>query len=396
MVNIEKRFIQVKEFLERHENLLQTEVLENNINSLNTYIPWSKELLNLSIENQINCEFELETSYLKNTEFINFISSIKDLIKIPKAQLSQLEIPAYLTRKLSKKKTHELKQIKYLVDNLNFNQIIDIGGGAGHLASYLICDNEKKAISFDLEEKYQIIGKEKLKRYAPEILKRLDFKTQKIDENTKLPQIQKSLTIGLHACGDLSSILLKNSIDKEREILSLGCCYHKCTKQYLNLSQIAQNKPLHLSFHSLTMAAKTFKTLDREQFERRQRVKDFRYAIHLFATRELGLDFQTLGNAKPHDYQGRFSKYAHKYLPVTQKYSEDILNNKFKEYQEEVRLIQTLGSIRSMLSRLVELYIILDRALFLQERGKRVEVLELFETTISPRNLAIISSGLKK
>ena len=144
------------------------------------------------------------------------------------------------------------------------------------------------------------------------------------------------------------------------------------------------------------MAAKTFKTLDREQFERRQKVKDFRYAIHLFATRELGLDFQTLGNAKPHDYQGRFSKYAHKYLPVTQKYSEDILNNKFKEYQEEVRLIQALGSIRSMLSRLVELYIILDRALFLQEREKRVEVLELFETTISPRNLAIISSGLKK
>jgi len=45
---------------------------------------------------------------------------------------------------------------------------------------------------------------------------------------------------------------------------------------------------------------------------------------------------------------------------------------------------------RSMLGRPLEIFIALDRATYLQKRGYDAQVVELFPTTDSPRNLAVI------
>jgi hypothetical protein len=46
---------------------------------------------------------------------------------------------------------------------------------------------------------------------------------------------------------------------------------------------------------------------------------------------------------------------------------------------------------RSMLGRALEIFIALDRALYLQQHGYRVHILELFPAAVSPRNLAVVA-----
>jgi hypothetical protein len=44
-----------------------------------------------------------------------------------------------------------------------------------------------------------------------------------------------------------------------------------------------------------------------------------------------------------------------------------------------------------MLARVLEVHILLDRAAYLEQHGLSVEVGELFPTTVSARNLALVA-----
>ncbi|HEY5241490.1 MAG TPA: methyltransferase, partial [Polyangiaceae bacterium] len=46
---------------------------------------------------------------------------------------------------------------------------------------------------------------------------------------------------------------------------------------------------------------------------------------------------------------------------------------------------------RAMLARVLEVYVLLDRAVFLEKHGFAVEVGELFPVTVSARNLALVA-----
>ena len=50
------------------------------------------------------------------------------------------------------------------------------------------------------------------------------------------------------------------------------------------------------------------------------------------------------------------------------------------------------GLIRNAFGRLLELYIQLDRVIFLEENNYNAELLEVFEEPVSPRNIAIVAT----
>ena len=49
--------------------------------------------------------------------------------------------------------------------------------------------------------------------------------------------------------------------------------------------------------------------------------------------------------------------------------------------------------IRGLLGRVIETYLVLDRAVSLEEQGHKVDVIEIFDRKLSPRNLLIKSSS---
>ncbi|XP_077244613.1 S-adenosyl-L-methionine-dependent methyltransferases superfamily protein isoform X2 [Tasmannia lanceolata] len=87
-----------------------------------------------------------------------------------------------------------------------------------------------------------------------------------------------------------------------------------------------------------------------------------------------------------------FSKSGLRRLGLSPSHEVDFLGL-WKEFQPFSELVGPYWSIRAALGPLVETFLLLDRLLFLQEQGSSVEavMLPLFDSTLSPRNVAIIA-----
>lgn len=395
-MNLEKRFIEIKQFLNLHWKLVEREVLDQFPFDKNPYLEWVDELQSLPKIKVLELENSRTPKDISSKSYTSFLEKVNELCSLEKTKNYKTNIPNLLKKKVSKKKQHEITQIKSLLERSQAENLIDIGSGAGHLSSVLLYENDKKSLCVDQQQEFQQIGKKKLERDAPDIYKRINFKNAKITKNFTIPQLPNALLIGLHTCGNLSVDLILAFANKPtEEFLNYGCCYHKLDDDYFNISQLSKENKLCLSNHALTMAAKSYKDLSLDDFNFRNKVKSYRYSIHLLMESKLNLGFKTLGNAKAEDYNGSFLEYVRNFLPEAKNIQDEEINVFFKKVQSSVEQIILMGVIRSHLSRLVELYIILDRAIFLRENHFNVKVLETFDKNISPRNIAIYISGKK-
>ena len=67
------------------------------------------------------------------------------------------------------------------------------------------------------------------------------------------------------------------------------------------------------------------------------------------------------------------------------------LNATETDAAREFERIRRLSLPRKMIGRVLEVALVVDRAVALEERGYRVEVRQVFDATISPRNLGILA-----
>lgn len=394
-MNLEKRFKKLHQFLGEHQFLHELEVLERYPDTMGIYEDWIKDLEDLSPDELINFENNPSSTFLKNSSFIDFLDEVLFLQRIPKKDFHLKKIPQTISQKMSLKKQHEISLIKEEINELDIKQLIDIGSGAGHLSSYLLWDSNLKSVCIDQSSEFQEIGKKKLSKYHPQILENIDFETMTFSPSSELSFLEDTMVIGLHACGDLSPLIIDKYLrSKNKFLLNYGCCFHKLTEDYINLSSYAKKNPLKLSNHTLTLAAKGYKPKSKEELNFRDKVKLYRYGLHIYLKDDKDLEFITIGNAQKSDYESSFSdyafKYAHSHLNGVSRDELDIFISSL-ETNKKIRRLVLLGIIRSILARLIELYIVIDRALYIQEKGYKVELNETFSKELSPRNLSLMA-----
>jgi hypothetical protein len=125
------------------------------------------------------------------------------------------------------------------------------------------------------------------------------------------------------------------------------------------------------------------------------KVKRFRYAIHILLHDFYGRsDALTLGNSPRKLYEGPFCEYVKeqfKRLELKLNHTDEELNDFFtnSRLQKTIQQMLAAGLIRNALGRVLELYLLLDRAIFLEESGYRVSLEEFFDEELSPRNIGI-------
>ena len=389
-MNLEKRFNELHSFLEEHIELINFEPLEHYETQLPLYKDWVDCLSKLSDEEKINFHNSNSISF-KNMNFDNFTNKISSLLNINSISNDLHDIPIRYLQNINIKKRYEIQRILTYKKVQNARSFIDIGSGAGHLSTCLLIDNQRSSVCIDASEDYQKIGKSKLKRIDPEILDRIEFKTELVSPQTKLPKDDNAMILGLHSCGDLSVDIIELFLNSsQHSLLNFGCCYHKLTNNSSPLSSIAKKKNLMFSSHALTMAAK-IKPENNESYKKKIKVKNYRYALYFYLRSNFQKNFEGIGNAKSSDYELDFPEYVKKFSKV-QLHEENKMLSDFYNHpktKEFTTTIINLGLIRGKLAKLVEIYIILDRVLYLKERGCKVEIEEFFDDRISPRNLLI-------
>lgn len=322
-------------------------------------------------------------------DYLHFQKNINELTTLSTFKACEVKLDSFVARKMSAKKVHEISSLLAYFDHnqISFNSVLDIGGGAGHLSSAL-CSHypSLQSIVYDMNEEFMQQAQHKINKWLPRLREKISFK--KVEVDSPITDGEADLLVGLHSCGDLSVHILKSHTP---QLLNIGCCYHKLTKPHLNLSKRAR---LDLSVEARTLAAKNKPQLSEQEIKMRNNLKPYRYSTHFFLQDHKTKDYISLGNTHRDDFDKSFSEFYFKY--VHQKYhdSSEVLEDYFlsRSNQKNIQYAMALDEIRNQLARVIELYIILDRALYLEEQGRKVKLMALFDERISPRNLAIFGS----
>lgn len=374
---------------------------------------WLEELRILSEEELYDFDCKKNVEKLKNTELEKILQQLKSLTTLPTSpkpdhpQMSPLEDWAWVGVK--SKKQHEIENIvpvlQLIKNQHSFNHVIDIGGGVGHLARILAHYEGIEAYSLDRDQSFQSSGKKRAEKYRklpgakPLHFINLTFGEKKDELELKKIANEKAFILGLHTCGNLANKVIETSLDfKTHGLLSFGCCYHKLNSETeFPVSQFYQKKHLSFGLFALTLATRAHGAISFEDYRTKKQVKLYRFALHLWLYHELGIKDQfSVGENNTRDYHGAFSIYANQKLqqlnlptveaPILDSFYQDFLA------KPETHDFYLGNLIRWQFGRALEVYILLDRALNLMEKGMKVSMATYFDESLSPRNIGILAT----
>ncbi|MDX5405967.1 MAG: SAM-dependent methyltransferase [Chromatiaceae bacterium] len=200
--------------------------------------------------------------------------------------------------------------------------------------------------------------------------------------------------VALHACGDLHIRLLRQAVQHGcRQLQLVPCCYHLiAAEQYQPLSALGQQ-------HSLALAKDDLKLVVQGQATGGARIDRLRHTEVLWrlAYDELRADisgdrsYQPLSSVGKHWFSGDFASFArwaagqHQLiLPASIDWPDYLARA-----AERHLLVRRIELVRHVFRRPLELWLALDKALYLQQHGYSVRLTQLCQPKITPRNILI-------
>lgn len=413
-MHIKSQALSLRDFLSRYSRMWSDEIMNEYPEGIAHYPQeWINLLDSLTEDDLYDIDCKKIIPKIQNTSFAAFMReaiTLSTLPVIPESPLPAMEDWAY--NGMKKKKRHEIERIVPRLKKIkdNFSYVVDIGGGVGHLSRVLSLYHSIPSISLDRDFYFQEIGKERLKKFrhpkgAAEIkFVNVTFGTE--EEKQKLKDVFKSesFSLGLHTCGPLANHLIKNTINnKTSGLLSFGCCYHRLDPVAdFPLSQFYKDEKMpSLNLYAFSLATRSHAQADRSVYNTKERVKYYRYALHLFLMKYFNNKYFTdVGECPIKTYWGPFSDY------MRSKLSELKLEHHFRDedftsfyydcsIQRELRLMWVCNLIRWQLGRPLEVYLLLDRVLYLEENDYKAVIEQYFEESLSPRNIGILATKRK-
>ncbi|MDE1168149.1 MAG: methyltransferase [Pseudomonas sp.] len=201
--------------------------------------------------------------------------------------------------------------------------------------------------------------------------------------------------VALHACGDLHVRLLQLASHTGCQQLAIApCCYNRIAgHQYAALSSTAQASSLLLSRDDLGLPLSETVTAGARVRRQRDHSMARRLAFDLLQRQLRGMDDYLPTPSLPSAWLEKpFAGYcrdlaALKGLTVG---AQDWAALEARGW-ERLAQVRNLESLRNLFRRPLELWLVLDRALYLQERQYNVHLGLFCPSQLTPRNLMIVA-----
>ncbi|WP_041757103.1 methyltransferase [Stutzerimonas stutzeri] len=202
--------------------------------------------------------------------------------------------------------------------------------------------------------------------------------------------------VALHACGDLHIRLLQLAITKQcRQLAVAPCCYNRIAdERYAPLSQAAKASSLALSRDDLGLPLSETVTAGARERRNRDQSMAWRLAFDILQRRLRQQDDYLPTPSLPSAWLKKdFADYcrdlaALKQLPEPG--SEDWTTLERTGWQRLAE-VRNLELVRGLFRRPLELWLLLDRALLLDEKGYRVRLGTFCTSELTPRNLLLLA-----
>ncbi|MDX1678445.1 methyltransferase [Arsukibacterium sp.] len=204
----------------------------------------------------------------------------------------------------------------------------------------------------------------------------------------------KQQVLALHACGQLHIQLLQQAVATGCEQLHIvPCCYHLITAQYYQpLSAEARQHDLTLSQHDLKLAVQGQVTAGARVEKLRHTEVHWRLAYQALRADLTGdTAYRPLSSVAKHWFSGDFADFCrwaagqHQLvLPVKPDWQHYLQLG-----ASHAALVRRIELVRHLFRRPLELWLVLDRALYLEQHGYQVKLGAFCDYQVTPRNLLL-------
>ncbi|PYF81666.1 methyltransferase family protein [Marinomonas alcarazii] len=307
----------------------------------------------------------------------------------PKRTLTN-ELPSYVSAGIKGRKWSQIQA--FVAHTPKASNYLEWCAGKGHLGKLLAFQNGKPVHSLEWQKALCEAGEQEAKSLKlPQTFTHADV--LKGEGRSKLASAH--CAVALHACGDLHRELIEQAVVVNTAMLCISpCCYH-LTKDshYRPFSKTAQQSSLNLRQADLKLAVKEVATAG----AREQRLKQ------LELTYRLGFDAWQRYARQQDDYlpvpsiqkallnQGfdAFCHWAAEQKGLTDLIAKNPLESFEQQGEQRYQQVQKLEAISQLFRPALEYWLVLDRAMYLEENGYQVEIGTFCEKALTPRNWMI-------
>ncbi|UPR46532.1 methyltransferase [Vibrio cyclitrophicus] len=200
--------------------------------------------------------------------------------------------------------------------------------------------------------------------------------------------------VALHACGDLHVELVKKSVSHGLPAVTISpCCYHLIRDEtYQPMSSVAKSSALVLSKSDLRIPLQETVTGGERVKRHRQLEMSYRLGFSKLLKAEFNIDeyipVPSIKKSELSEGFESFCQWASEVKEIT--LGSDI---DFESYLAQGETLfwemEKLSLVQQVFRRPLEVWLALDRAIYLQEQGYEATIEEFCERTVTPRNLLI-------
>lgn len=363
-----------------------------------------RDLLNLSDEKleELNDEQGL-LAYL--TSFIPALAEVREL-RIEHLETTDWEPSKKATFGVPGRKQAQISgfvsALKASLGDERPDGIVDWCSGQGYLARQLYYALDCPVHCLEYDTKLCQKGAENHEKLDPGLAHRVTFRVQ--DVLCRLhsrPFKESALHTALHACGDLHLSMLRQGVEKQIEMIACSpCCYHLIDDQvYKGLSGAAKDAQLSPTKNHLRLATAELSTASTAERSLRQRELLWRIAFDLRFREVSGVDrYRPTPSVKKSLLKRRFQDYAvwmtHRIQgpPELSTFSQTKESELLELAMKKLQRVKRLEKAQLGFRKALELWLLLDRVLYLEENGYQARLLEFCDKQDSGRNVMIVAS----
>ena len=340
---------------------------------------------------------ELDTDQAQLYQFfspyIPGIEQLSRLASLPVITSSRTDYPFWISNGIKGRKFTQLQDFVGALP-ANNQPILEWCAGKGHLGRMLAFNGAPSVHSIELQSHLCEQGQKSAQQQG---LAMQFSQADVLTDNTQDFFNPQTHAVALHACGALHQTFMHQaSAAKVTQISFSPCCYHLFTENnYQAMSEQAKRSALNLTHRDLKLALQETVTAPSRVGKVRKTEVEWRLGFDALRKSLTGesayVSVPSVNKAIFSDSFESFCKWAADKKAL--KLPKDIDYNEFLLIgQARKKVTERVELVRHVFRRAIEVWLVLDRALYLQQQGYNVSVSTFCEKQLTPRNILILAS----
>jgi hypothetical protein len=358
-------------------------------------IPWP-ELSSLlwALDDQQVSELDSDQNalYAYFAKAIKGLDELKSLCELPTIQQTRDEFPFWISNGIKGRKFEQLQDFVAAISQQKSQYpVLEWCAGKGHLGRMLAFNGAPSIHSIELQAHLCEQGQHSAnQQQLPMQFSQANVLTDDVTEYFK----EQQHAVALHACGRLHQTFMQQASDAKTQQISFSpCCYHLFTdNDYQAMSEPAKQSQLALTHRDLKLALQETVTAPSRVDKVRKTEVEWRLgfdALRKSITAEQ--HYVSVPSVNKAIFSDSFKSFC---LWAAEKKSlslpEDIDYHEFLAIgKQRKRVTERVELVRHVFRRAIEVWLVLDRALYLQQQGYQVTVSTFCEKQLTPRNILI-------